>query len=210
MKVLLGSTNPSKRKYFEELLRGCPIEYYTPDDLDIVGEPEETGKSPEENAVVKARYYGQFFDRVICNDSGLYFRELPLEDKRQPGLHIRTPFGGRRLDDEEMIRYYGKLIQSLGGRVTASYHNGYAVSCHGRIFSCTDCRETYDFYMVDTPSPQREDGWPLDSLSVDRNTGRYFVEEDDIFDDLQEVKPEDHHREVLVRFLKDALGLEEK
>ena len=100
MKVLLGTTNPSKRKYFEELLDGFDMEFYTLKDLKIAGEPEETGRNPEENAVIKARYYGRFFDTVICNDSGLYFDKLPPDDERQPGLHIRTPRGSRRLDDE--------------------------------------------------------------------------------------------------------------
>ena len=32
------------------------------------------------------------------------------------------------------------------------------------------------FYMVDAPSPKRHPGWPLDSISVNRNTGVYFVD----------------------------------
>ena len=56
MRVLLGTTNPSKRKYFEELLDGFDMEFYTLKDLKIAGEPEETGRNPEENAVIKARY----------------------------------------------------------------------------------------------------------------------------------------------------------
>lgn len=57
------------------------------------------------NAVLKARFYGGYFDRVICNDSGLYLDGLALDDERQPGLNIRSP-RGKRLDDEEMIEYY--------------------------------------------------------------------------------------------------------
>lgn len=41
------------------------------------------------NAICKAGYYGKYFDLVICNDSGLYFEELSLEDERQPGLNVR-------------------------------------------------------------------------------------------------------------------------
>ena len=92
-KVLLGTTNPSKIKRFQDLLSDYAVEFYTLRDLHIVDEPEETGKTPEENAVLKAKFYGKYFDRVVCNDSGLYFDELPLENPRQPGLHIRTPQG---------------------------------------------------------------------------------------------------------------------
>lgn len=39
----------------------------------IVDESEESGATPEDNALIKARFYGQYFDVVICNDFGLYF-----------------------------------------------------------------------------------------------------------------------------------------
>ena len=118
--VLLGTTNPAKIKRFEELLRGYAVQFYTLRDLHIEQEPQETGATPRENAELKAKFYGQYFDLVICNDSGLYFDGLPLEDPRQPGLHIRTP-QGERLDDEQMISYYTTLVHSLGGRVLAYY-----------------------------------------------------------------------------------------
>ena len=35
------------------------------------------------------------------------------------------------------------------------------------------------FYMVDCPSPKRQPGWPLDSLSLDCRTMRYFVDDED-------------------------------
>ena len=112
MRVLLGTTNPSKVKRFEELMSGYGIEFCTLRDLGINTEPEECGKTPEENAIIKAKYYGKYCDMVICNDSGLYFDDIPFDDKRQPGLNIRTP-EGKRLSDEEMIHYYSSLVASL-------------------------------------------------------------------------------------------------
>ena len=73
MKVLIGTTNPSKVRRFEEFLDGFGVEFYTLKDLEIQDEPEEMGNTPEENAILKAKFYGQYFDYVICNDSGLYF-----------------------------------------------------------------------------------------------------------------------------------------
>ena len=49
MKVLLGTTNPSKVKRFSKLLENCDIEFITLKDLEIEDEPDETGKTPEEN-----------------------------------------------------------------------------------------------------------------------------------------------------------------
>ncbi|MCX4317691.1 MAG: hypothetical protein OSJ52_13805, partial [Lachnospiraceae bacterium] len=122
--------------------------------------PEETGSTPEENARQKALFYGQYFDAVICNDSGLYIKELPLEDPRQPGLHIRTPGGGARLEDEEMIAYYAGLVHSLGGKVTAYYLDGIAVFYKGNLSTFMDPEADGEsaFYLLDQPSPKRKEG----------------------------------------------------
>lgn len=179
MKVLLGTTNPSKVKRFSNLLKGCDIEFITLKDIDITDEPKEDGATPEENAISKAKFYGQYFDIVICNDSGLYFEELALDDPRQPGLNIRTPMNMHRLSDDEMIKYYSELIGELGGKVSAYYLDGIAVYYRGEIYSFMDsemAQKTGAFYMIDMASPKRFEGWPLDSLSINKETGVYFVE----------------------------------
>ena len=212
MKVLIGTTNPSKVKRFEQLLVGCNIEFCILKDLGITQEPEESGKNPEENAVIKAKFYGRFNDIVICNDAGLYFDSLPLDDGRQPGLNIRTPGGCERLDDEAMIRYYSGLIHSLGGKVQAYYLDGIAVYNKGEVYSFmedSEAKREDAFYMVDTPSDQRHEGWPLDSLSLDRNNMPYFVDEgNNEYDTIKENIMLGEYRQRLIRFLKDALGIE--
>lgn len=179
--------------------------------LDIAAEPEETGNTPEENAILKAKFYGQYFDCVICNDSGLYFDELPLTDSRQPGLNIRTP-QGKRLDDEEMIAYYSQLIASLGGKVLAYYLDGIAVYNKGEVHSFMENSEATKgsaFYMVGEASPLRHEGWPLDSISVNKNTGTYFVEKgNNKYDTTKENIMLGEYRKRLVDFLVSALGLE--
>ncbi len=210
MKVLIGTTNPSKIKRFEDMLEGCDIEFVTLRDLDISSEPDEAGKDPEENAVIKAKFYGQYFDRVICNDSGLYFEDIPFDDSRQPGLNIRTPDGNKRLDDEEMIEYYSELVKSIGGKVTAFYLDGIAVYNCGKVFSFMENSEATRqsaFYMTDKPSEKRHPGWPLDSISLNRNTMTYFVDkEDNKYDKTEENIMVGEYRSRLTEFLKKALG----
>jgi len=210
MKVLIGTTNPSKVRRFEEFLDGFGVEFYTLKDLEIQDEPEEMGNTPEENAILKAKFYGQYFDYVICNDSGLYFDELPLDDSRQPGLNIRTP-KGVRLNDEEMITYYGELVHSLGGKVLAYYLDGIAVYNKGEIYSFMEGRESAKlsgFYMVDKPSDKRHEGWPLDSLSLNRNTMMYFVDKgNNVYDKVEENIMIGEYRQRLIKFLKEALEL---
>lgn len=210
MQVLLGTTNPSKAERFKKLLAGCDVEFLTLRDLNITEEPEEQGSTPEENARIKAKFYGQYFDTVICNDSGLYFDELPLSDPRQPGLNIRTPQGKARLDDEQMITHYSHLIHTLGGQVEAFYLDGMAVCRKGQVFSFMDraAAKASAFWMVDQPSPLRHPGWPLDSLSIRKDTGTCFVEK------TPAKKAESNenillgeYRRRLSHFLKTALGL---
>lgn len=168
MKVLIGTTNPAKLTLFEQVLEGYPVTFVTLRDLGITAEPEEMGENPAANAAIKAAFYGQFADYVICNDSGLYFDALPLDDPRQPGLHIRTP-KGERLDDEEMIAYYGQLVHSLGGKALAYYLDGFAVKTPDGMKTFMKSQEEgrqNAFWMIDTPCEARRPGWPLDSLSL--------------------------------------------
>lgn len=211
MKVLIGTTNPSKIPRFEGFLTGFDVEFYTLNDLNITGEPEEVGRTPIENAEIKARYYGQFFDRVICNDSGLYFDCLPFDDSRQPGLNIRTPQGGARMTDEEAIEYYSSLVHELGGKVLAYYMDGIAVYNRGKVYTFMETGESNRasaFYMVETPSPKRQKGWPLNSLSINRNTNDYFVDGgNNKYDPVREDIMIGSYRQRVIEFLKESLGL---
>lgn len=210
MNILIGTTNPSKVKRFEKLLSGYDVTFSTLKDLGITEEPEEAGNTPEENAIIKAKFYGQYADFVICNDSGLYFDELELTDERQPGLNIRTP-QGVRLDDEEMITYYTQLIHDLGGKVLAYYLDGIAVWNRGQVYSFMENSEATKasaFYMIDKPSALRHEGWPLDSISVNKNTGTYFVDKgDNKYDTTKENIMLGEYRKRLVQFLADALEI---
>ena len=154
--------------------------------------------------------YGKYFDSVICNDSGLYFDELDLQDPRQPGLRIRS-LRGKRLDDEEMISYYSSLIHSLGGKVLAYYLDGIAICSREKIASFMEDKEAAKqsaFYMVDKVSTNRRPGWPLDSLSLNRNTLTYFVEQgNNEYDTEEENIIIGEYRKRLIRFLAEALEL---
>ena len=178
MQILIGTTNPSKIGYFETLLADADAVFVTPGELGIADEPQETGSTPEENARLKAGFYGQYADAGICADSGLYFDSLPLDDPRQPGLHVRTP-SGTRLGDEQMIAYYAALAHSLGGRVMAYYLDGCAVQRGGQVYGFQATREearARAFYLTDSPCAARREGWPLDSLSLDPE-GISFLDE---------------------------------
>ena len=194
MKILIGTTNPAKIQYYEKKLQEYDVKFLTLKDLKIANEPEETGRDPEENARQKAAFYGQYWETVICNDSGLYFDALPLNHPLQPGLHVRTP-QGVRLNDDEMVDYYTALVKKLGGRAKAYYLNGFAVYHKGRLFSKMEDPEEKRqsaFFMLDHEVEKRHEGWPLDSISEWSPTGG------------------DDSHSLTKAFLIEALGLEAK
>ena len=180
MKLLIGTTNPAKAKVFAKQFEGYDVELLTLTDLGIQKHPDEDGRSPLENAVIKAAYYGRFHDPVITEDSGLYIKELPMDDPRQPGLFVRRAPDGHEMTDEEMTEYSAALAHSLGGKVTAYWLDGYAVCKDGKVTGFMDdseaFRSVYAFYLVDTPHPACHEGWPIDRISVDMKTGRYLTD----------------------------------
>ena len=179
MEILLGTHNPSKKDYFARQLADFDVSFVTLADLGIEKLPDEDGKTVLENAKIKAAYYGQFHDYVISADSALYIRELALTDPRQPGLSVRRSPDGHSMTDDEALEYYSSLARSLGGQITCWYQDAYAVCNHGAVSGFMDdgpINDVYAFYMVDKPHPNRHPGWPLDSISIRRKTGRYFVE----------------------------------
>lgn len=205
--VLIGTTNPSKVLYFELLLQGLPVYFVTPRDLDIDEEPEECGRTPKENAVIKARFYGQYASAVICADSGLYFDEMEWDDPRQPGLHVRTPGGCERLDDEGMRAHYAALVYELGGRAVAYYLDGCAVHRDGQDYGFQATREEAReraFVMLDhicCDAPPRE-GWPLDSLSQDMEGVAFLDPKRGSIPQMKQT-----YKKRLRAFLIDKLGL---
>ena len=213
MEILLGTSNPSKVNYFASQLEGYDVTFLTLRDLGITKLPDEDGKNPMENAMAKAAYYGQFADYVISADSALYIRELPQDDPRQPGLFIRRRPDGGEMTDEEMIAHYSALARQLGGKMTCWYQDGYAVCNHGEVTGFMDTgpvNEVYSFYMVDTPHPNRVPGWPLDSISVRRKSGAYFVESREEHMTAAEEVLAKHFRQDLLAFYERCLGLKKR
>ena len=155
MKVLIGTTNPSKADWLGGLI-GAGTELLTLGDVNISVEPSETGATPAENAAIKAEFYGKTFQPVVCHDSGLYFAELALDEPRQPGLRVRTHNGRARFcNDEEMLAYYAALVHSLGGAATAMYLSGFAVLADGQLSTFAFSREDAAHaacIMTDKPS----------------------------------------------------------
>jgi 8-oxo-dGTP diphosphatase len=140
---------------------------------------DESGKNPLENAIIKAKaYYKVLQIPLFSCDSGLYFDEL--SENEQPGTHIRR-VNEKELNDNEMIEHYSKIAKSHGGRLMGKYKNAICLIIDEKnIFSSMDSSlEIEPFYLVDKPHKKIVEGFPLDALSVDIKTEKYFQDLED-------------------------------
>lgn len=177
MKLLYATTNTAKLDSMRRALGPLSIELTGLYDLNVpLPDVAETGKNPLENAVLKAKiYYEAIHIPLFSCDSGLYFEEL--QDELQPGTHIRR-IGGRSLTDEEMISYYSDLARKHGGTLTGRYKNAVCLILDpNHIYSSMDeSIWTAPFLLTDAPHSKRVAGYPLDSLSLDCKTRKYYYD----------------------------------
>ena len=177
MKILYGTTNKGKLQAMEKSVRQLDIEIIGLNDLNCkLPIIEECGRTPLENAEIKARaYFEAFHMPVFSCDSGLYFDELM--DEEQPGIHVRR-VNGKELNDDEMIQHYSTLAGKYGGKITGRYRNAiYFILDEDHHYSSMDMSiATEPFVLVTKPHVKRVEGFPLDSLSIDIETGKYYYD----------------------------------
>ncbi len=177
MKILYGTTNKGKLQAMRSALESFDIELIGLGDIDSeLPCINENGKTPLENAEIKAKaYYEAFQMPVFSCDSGLYFDEL--QEEEQPGLHVRR-VSDKELTDDEMIQYYATLAEHHGGRITGRYRNAiyFILDENHHYFSMDMSIATEPFILVTEPHEKRVEGFPLDSLSIDIATGKYYYD----------------------------------
>ena len=205
MKLLYGTGNLAKLSAMRNRLEQLDIELIGLNDLRVEGKNvpkvKEDGNTPLENARMKAMvYYEAFQIPVFSCDSGLHFDNVP--DEVQPGVHVRN-VNGKCLSDDEMIDYYSGLVKAYGNLV-ARYRNAICfVMDNTHIYETMEpSMESEKFILTDKPlSTIRKEGFPLDSISLDIKTNKYYYDLPE--DKLEQVAVEDGFLE----FFKNILNL---
>jgi len=95
--MLIATTNPGKVREIQRVLAGLPFTFATLGDLPPMAEPEETGRTFAENALLKARYYAAASGLpTVAEDSGLVIDALDgrpgVESARYPGATYAGKF----------------------------------------------------------------------------------------------------------------------
>lgn len=173
-KVLFATENESKVKRFKNGLLEKNIEIISLNNIDTKVEVIENGKNAIENALIKARAYAKVYDLpVFAMDDNLYIDGIP--DEKQPGMYVRR-VNGKRLNDDEMIKYYSNLARTYGknGRLTCRWVYGIAVINKDKESTYTWSKE--DFYIVDKPTNKINPGYPLNTISINKRLNKYFTD----------------------------------
>lgn len=109
MKLVIATHNAGKAMELKKFLKLWDIEALSLTDLNIIDDIEETGKTFQENALIKARFFCEKTNLpTLADDGGLEIDALNGE----PGVKSRR-WNGTRMTDQEMVDYTLKKLQGI-------------------------------------------------------------------------------------------------
>lgn len=172
MEILIATKNEAKIKKYSTMLNALDIEYKTLKDLNVDIEVDETGNTPKENSVIKAKtYYEVLKMPVLADDSGLILDKLSAD--KQPGVFVRR-HNGKELSDEEIIELYSKEIEKIGGETAGGFIIAISIiDENGNIYTN---EEKHNRLFVSKPCNERNPGYPMNSLIYNKETGEYLAQ----------------------------------
>lgn len=177
MKLLYGTTNPGKLIGMRRIAEQLDIEVIGLNELD--GElpyiPED-GNDPIDNARQKAMtYYKTYGIPVFSFDSGLYFIEEP--NLKQPGTYVRR-YTGIDMNDNQLLEHYMTLAEKNGGTIKAQYINAISMVINeDTIYEYQGDAISYEpFLLTSKPHKKFDPGLPLNTISVEIKSGKYFYD----------------------------------
>ena len=174
MKELLFATeNASKVSRFYDKLLENKILLKSLKDIDTSIDINESGNTAIENAIIKAKTcYDATQMTTMAMDDTMFIDGIPEE--KQPGVYVRR-VNGKRLNDKEMLDYYTNLVKQYGkdGKLNTKWISGIVIVKDGKIF--THKEVTSEYYLVDTPTPEIKDGYPLSSIMINKKLNKYDI-----------------------------------
>ncbi len=170
--ILIATHNPAKVMEIKLGLKPLTkfgIKLVTISDLKISKKPEETGKTFEENALLKAKFYANILKiPTIADDGGVAIKELNGE----PGVKSRMWLEHEATDQELMDH----TLKELEGK-PMNKRKAYLETClcfFDPITNIVVCqKERINGHIAVKPSKQRMEGYPFRSLFLINVKGKY-------------------------------------
>ncbi|MFA6132075.1 MAG: non-canonical purine NTP pyrophosphatase [Patescibacteria group bacterium] len=173
-RIIIGTKNTAKINQIRGALAldGIFVEGLPPNiEFDEI---KEDGATAQENARKKALIYSRTLgEPVLSIDNALYFEKL--EPEQQPGINVRR-INQRddRPTDEELTKYYQNLIGTLGDRINGRWEFAVCVAYpDGSIKEATIISPRI---FVNKKSEKTVSGYPLKSLQIEPESGKYISE----------------------------------
>lgn len=157
-KILVATRNFGKYKELMEVLEDLPFKFVSLNDEKIEGDVEETGETYEENAILKAEYFGRKANLpTIADDSGIHVDALEGE----LGVKTRRWGAGANATDEEWLSFFLNRMDGEENRrsefvtVVAFYRPGEeTITFRGECFGT----------LMSEPQVEIEPGIPMSSI----------------------------------------------
>lgn len=166
--LLVATTNPGKAKEISDFLKDSGISCRSLADFPDVSPIEETGKTFEENAILKAKgYYAACGIPTLADDGGLEIDALNGE----PGVLSRR-WIGREMTDWEIVEHtLTKMKDVPRARRTARLRT--VVAFFDGVKCVTDS-ESLGGYIVEERPKEVRPGYPFRSLLFIPQFGKLF------------------------------------
>lgn len=167
-KILIATRNRGKFKELMEVLHELPFQFFSLQDMDIQGDVHEHGKTYEENAILKAEFFGRLAGLpTLADDSGIHVDALGEE----LGVKTRRWGAGSEASDQEWLNYFLKRMEKEKNR-RAEFVSVVALSWPGQptqIFR-GECKGM----LTKEPQVALEPGVPLSSIFLADGQSKVF------------------------------------
>lgn len=195
MEILIATKNAGKVQELEKLLAGLPVSLRDLSEFETISEPEETGATFLENAVLKAKYYAcQTGLWALADDSGLEVEALG----GAPGIFSARYAGEKATDAEKAAKLLQELSDANDKNRSARFVCAMAIcDARGGLYFTAEgfCKGTI------ATIPRGVNGFGYDPIFVPEGHFATFGELDG------EIKQKISHRakaiEKIIRFLGD-------
>jgi XTP/dITP diphosphohydrolase len=172
VRLLIATTNPGKLREIHLILEGLPLRVIGLDDLPRIAEPEEQGRTFEENARAKALYYAAATGEVtVAEDSGLEIDALG----GAPGVYsARFGLPEAHSYPDKFTLIYRELKARGAGGSPARFVCALALARQGRMLF--EARGAVEGTVADTP--RGSGGFGYDPILYYPPLGRTLAELD--------------------------------
>lgn len=170
--LVFGTGNKAKIQQVQDALgKGFIVKGINEFGVDI--EVVEDGTTAQENARKKSIAYAKALGRTVFSmDNALYFKDVP--DSEQPGLYVRRIGGIERSSDQEMVDSYAALVRQYGEQLEGWWEYGLSIA-NAEGNSVEDSIISPRLFVA-KQSSRIVPGYPLESIQIDPETGKYVSE----------------------------------